>query len=69
MKSQAMVKYNQNEDTFELYIRNHEKEDWGFCCSTKCRAVEGETETNFIHFSFLRRVMECLRLGYEVFEG
>lgn len=68
-KAQTMVKYNQNEDAFELYIRSNENDEWGFSCSTKCRAIEGETETNFIHFSFLKKVMECLKLGYEVFEG
>lgn len=68
-KPQAMVKYNKTEDAFELYIRSSENEEWGFSRSTKCRAIEGETETNFIHFSFLREVLQLLWLGYEVFEG
>lgn len=68
-KAQAMVKYNPDQDSFELYIRSSEKEEWGFCCSTKCRAIEGETETNFIHFTFLKEVMKCINLGYEVFEA
>ena len=68
-KAQAMVKYNKTKDAFELYIRSGEKEEWGFCCSTQCKAIEGETETNFIHFSFLKEVLKCIKLGYEVFEG
>lgn len=64
-----MVKYNPDGDKFELYIRSSENEEWGFSCSTKCMAIEGETETNFIHFSFLKEVMKCIELGYEVFEA
>ena len=65
-KMQAKVHYNEQEDSFELWIRTSDKEEWGFSCSSKCRAIEGETETNFIHFSFLRKVLECIKLGYEV---
>jgi len=68
-KAMAKVHYNQQEDSFELYIRSNDKEEWGFCCSAKCRALEGETETNFIHFTFLKKVLECIKLGYEVIEG
>jgi len=68
-KKQAMVKYNESSDSFELYIRNNENAEWGFSCSAKCRSVEDEVETNFIHFSFLREILRCLELGYEVFEG
>lgn len=68
-QKQAKVHYNSEFDSFELYIRSGEKEEWGFSCSAQCRALEGETETNFIHFSFLKKVMECIKLGYEVFEG
>ena len=68
-KMMAKVHYNEQEDSFELYIRNNDKEDWGFCCSSTCRTVEGDTEANFIHFTFLKEVMKCLKLGYEVFEG
>lgn len=66
---QAKVHYNSERDSFELYIRSSEKEEWGFSCSAKCRALEGETDTNFIHFSFLKKVMECIKLDYDVFEG
>ena len=68
-KKQAMVKYNESNDSFELYIRCNEKAEWGFSRSTKCRSVEDEVETNFIHFSFLREVLRCIELGYDVFEG
>lgn len=65
-KMMAKVHYNAEEDSFELWIRNSDKEEWGFSCSTKCRAIEGETETNFIHFSFLKEVLQCIKLGYDV---
>lgn len=68
-KAQAMVHYNQNEDAYELYIRSNEHEEWGFSCSAKCRAIEGETETNFIHFSFLKELLDCIAWDYQVFEG
>ena len=68
-KAQAMVKYNPDQDSFELYIRSNDNEEWGFCCSSQCRAIEGEKETNFIHFTFLKEVLKCINLGYEVFEG
>ena len=68
-KAMAKVHYNEQEDSFELFIRSNDKEEWGFCRSTKCRALEGETEANFIHFSFLKEVMKCITLGYEVIEG
>lgn len=68
-KMMAKVHYNEAEDSFELYIKTGNDDEWGFSCSTKCRAVEGDSETNFIHFTFLKKVMECLKLGYEVFEG
>ena len=68
-KAQAMVKYNPDMDSFELYIRNSEKEEWGFCRYTQCRAIDGEMETNFIDYAFLKEVLKCINLGYEVFEG
>ena len=68
-KMQAMVKYNNDLDSFELYIRSSEKEEWGFCRSTQCRALEGETEANFIHYAFLTEVLKCAMLGYEIVDG
>lgn len=68
-KSQAMVNYNPVQDSFELYIRGSEKEEWGFCCSTQCMAIEDETETNFIHHTFLNEVLKCASLGYEIIDG
>lgn len=68
-KPQAMVTYNSANDSFDLYIRSDEKDNWGFSLSAKCWAAEGETETNLIHFSFLKEVLKCLKLGFEVFEG
>lgn len=67
-KKLAKVHYNSEEDSFELYIMTGNDTEWGFCCSSKCRVVEGDTEANFIHFSFLKEVMKCIKLGYEVFE-
>lgn len=68
-KPQAMVEYNKEADSFILYIRSDENEKWGLSKIAKCYAVEGETETNFIHFTFLKEVLQCLKLGFEVFEG
>ena len=68
-KKQAKVHYNPEEDAFELWLRSSDNEEWGFSRSSKCRAIEGETETNFIHFSFMKQVLECFNLGYDVFEG
>ena len=65
----AKVHYNEQEDAFELYIRTNDDEEWGFSCSTTCRAIDGETETNFIHYMFLKEVMNCIKLGYTVIEG
>lgn len=64
----AKVHYNEMEDSFELWLST-DGEEWGFSCSSRCRAVEGDSEANFIHFSFLKKVMECINLGYDVFEG
>lgn len=68
-KMMAKVHYNREEDAFELWIKSSSEKEWGFSCSSKCRKVEGDTEANHIHFSFLREVMQCLELGYDVFEG
>lgn len=62
----AKVKYNEQEDSFELWIRTNDEEEWGFSRSTKCRAIDGEGATDFIHFSFLKEVLQCINLGYEV---
>ena len=67
-KKMAKVHYNPEKDSFELWLRSNDNEEWGFCCSSKCQALEGETETNFIHFTFLKEVMKCIQLGYEVIE-
>lgn len=68
-KNMAKVHYNPEEDSFELYLKNYDDEEWGFSCSSKCRTVEGFDEPNFIHYTFLKEVLKCLKLGYEVFEG
>lgn len=67
-KMQAMVKYNNDNDAFELWIKCSDGE-WGFCRSTQCRALEGETEANFIHYAFLTEVLKCAMLGYEIVDG
>lgn len=46
----AAVRYNDNEDAFELWIYDNESKEYGFACSSKCRALEGSTETTHIHF-------------------
>ena len=68
-KMLAKVHYNPEEDSFELYIYDMENYEWGFSRSTKCRAVEGDSEPNFIHFSFMKELLKCIQLGYEVIEG
>ena len=67
-KAMAKVHYNDQTDSFELWIRNNDKEEWGFCCSSQCRALEGETDTTHIHFTFLKEILKCIKLGYDVFE-
>ena len=68
-KPLAKVHYNPDEDSFELRIYDSHTDEWGFVCSTKCRAVKGDPETNHIHFTFLKEVLKCIRLGYDVIEG
>lgn len=65
-KMMAKVIYNKEEDSFELWINTGD--GWGFSRSTKCRIVEGDTEANFIHYSFMKEILNCINLGYEVFE-
>lgn len=65
-KKLAKVHYNSDTDSFELWLKRDD--EWGFSCSTKCRAAEGDTEPNFIHFTFLKEVLKCIQLGYEVIE-
>ncbi len=67
-KNYAKVVYNASGDCFELWIKTADMDEYGFSCSTKCRALNGKTETNFIHFSFLKEVLKCIKLGYEVYE-
>lgn len=62
----AKVHYNKRTDTFELYIKVDG--EWGFCCGARCYQVEGDTEANHIHYSFLKEVLNCIKLGYEVIE-
>ena len=64
----AKVSYNSVEDKFELWIYSEEDDEWGFSCSTKCRAIEEGGETNFIHFTFLKEVLRCAELGYKIIE-
>lgn len=68
-KMMAKVHYNDKTDTYELWLKRSDEDEWGFSQSAKCMRVEGDTGANHVHYSFLRAVMECLRLGYEVFEG
>lgn len=65
-KKLAKVHYNPAEDSFELWLMIDG--EWGFSCSATCYAVEGDTEANHIHFSFLKKVLECIKLGYDVIE-
>lgn len=68
-KKYAKVHYNENEDSFELYLKNGIDGEYGFVCSSKCQAIGSSTETTHIHFSFLKEVLKCIDLGYEVFEA
>ena len=65
-KKLAKVHYNPDEDSFELWLMIDG--EWGFSCSSQCRMVKGDTEANHIHFSFLREVLKCIQLGYDVIE-
>lgn len=62
----AKIHYNQDTDSFELWINTDG--EWGFCCSSKCQALEEGQETTHIHFTFLKEVLKCIKLGYTVFE-
>lgn len=66
---QAKVVYNEANDSFELWLRTSPDVDWGFSCSAKCYTVKGDAEANHIHFSFMKEVVRCAELGYEVFMG
>lgn len=68
-EKQAMVHYNEKKDRYELYLRNNGNEEWGFAYAANCVAAEGSTETNFIYFGFLRELLNCINLGYEVIDG
>ena len=67
-KMQAMVKYNNDNDAFELWIKCSDS-DWGFCSSAKCCTLGDEPEANFIHYAFLTEVLKCAMLGYEIVDG
>lgn len=68
MKKQkaAYVKYNENEDSFELWI---ECEDGtiGFSRSAKCQALNGEGDTDFIHYSFMKEILNAISCEYHVY--
>ena len=62
----AKVVFNNLEDSFELWLDPEGNDDWGFACSTKCRAIGNEEDTNFIHYEFMMEILRCICLGYKV---
>lgn len=65
----AKIHYDRVDDRYILFLRNNDDEEWGFSCSAKCRAAEGgDGATDFIHYSFLREVLQCAALGYKIIE-
>ena len=66
-KKLAKVHYNPEADSFELWLMTDG--EWGFSCAGKCYKVEGDAEANHIHYTFLKEVLKCIRLGYDVIEA
>ena len=64
---QAKIVYNEATDAFELWLRSDPDADWGFSIAAKCVPSKNDPETNYIHFSFMKEILKCAELGYEVF--
>lgn len=69
MKKYAKVHYNEVTDSFELWLKNEADADWGFSRAAKCVPAQKDPDTNYIHFSFMKEIVKCAELGYEVFMG
>lgn len=60
------IHYNEEEDSFELWIRRKDEKEWGFSRSSKCRVVNDGDEPTHIHFSMLTELVRCVDLGFEL---
>lgn len=63
----ARVRYDEKKDEFILELWDDEFRSWGFSRSARC--VEGKNTgagADFIHFSFMKAIVECCEFGYTV---
>ena len=68
-KLAAMVRYNDENDSFELWIEDANTHDFKFSRSAKCcKSTNGDPDPNYIHYSFLAEILRCVTLGYEILD-
>lgn len=51
---------------FVLESWDEDLECWGLIIKSYCRAIDGTSEKDFIHWSFLYEVFKCIEFGYSV---
>lgn len=59
------IKYNSEEHFFELWIRT-DGEDWDFLMSCMCYPTADNPSPEYIHFTFLKKLEEAIKLGYRL---
>mgnify|MGYP003294994370 CR=1 FL=1 len=63
----AMVRYNDDKDAFELWIEDATTGEMKFSRSANCcMSTNGDTEANYIHYSFITEILKCATLGYTI---
>lgn len=63
MKQICRIRYNEEEDSFELEISNDGGKTWGLDVGCKCMPVNGCTE--YIHFSIINALKSAVLAGYK----
>lgn len=63
----ARVRYEKDTDSFVLELFDHETEEYEFSVSARCfKAEHGGENADYIHFSFMKEIVKCCELGYQV---
>ena len=65
-EKQVRIRYDEENDSFNLEISTNGGKTWGLSQSAKCRCCgeEPNGDPSFVHFSIITKMKEAVNIGY-----
>lgn len=65
-KKKARVGYSDSNDAYVIEIFDEQENEWLMNKMFKCVAVNGQEDTDFVHYTLVTEILDLIDEGYEV---